>query len=282
MILISLTSPKSESSKKESPKPAPPATAAVSGKSPGTSGKSPGVSEKSPGNNGGTGSTGIFSGKSPGNNGGTGSSGTEKDQRSSGSGKTGNRRRRTQVPMTSSSSEDEFEKSKKNRISRLHHHYNRKNSRDLLSDFRSSTTPRNHGSSHKNRKSREQTRYKSSENILENVDKSVKNNNNSTGKQTFSEGELLEDKSIFDFTSNRAKSSGPFDHLLNKRTSTNPNALDVQAPKKSTVIDLDSSSKKSNNDSNSDKSHEPFGSTEFPTLKRNLKLSSTQWSSSKS
>ena len=54
--------------------------------------------------------------------------------------------------------------------------------------------------------------------------------------------------------------SGPFDHLLNK-----PNTETVNEDLKA----------KSNNDSNSDKSHEPFGSTEFPTLKRNLKLTSS-------
>ena len=32
---------------------------------------------------------------------------------------------------------------------------------------------------------------------------------------------------------------------------------------------------KDENNSNSDKSHEPFGSTEFPTLKRNFKLTPT-------
>ena len=171
--------------------------------------------------------------------------------------------------MTSSSSEDEYEHSKKNRnTSRTHHHYHhgtnqRKSSRDLLvsEHFRSSTTPRNHGSSHhKHNKNSPKNRYKSSENILEKTSA----NASSVAKQTFSEGELLEDKSIFDFTSNRAKKSGPFDHLLNK-TGTTPKA---EPPE-------EDHSKKSNNDSNSDKSHEPFGSTEFPTLKRNLKLTTS-------
>ena len=103
-------------------------------------------------------------------------------------------------------------------------------------------------------------RYKSSENILDKVNK----NTTTSGQHNFSEGELLEDKSVFDFTSNRTKltsgpattiktTTGPFDHLLKT-----PNNESIKEEMKA----------KSNNDSNSDKSHEPFGSTEFPTLKR--------------
>ena len=198
-------------------------------------------------------------------------SGTEKDQRSSGSGKTGprNQRRRTQqqVPMTSSSSEDEYEKNKKTRNGRLLTQSRKSQPRDkLLSGF--STTPRPYKAPNKT-SPQMVTRYKSSENILNDA----KNNSIAMQQHNFSEGELLEDKSVFDFTSNRTKVSsanmtkttttGPFDHLLNKPNTVETNiAEDIRKPN-------------SNNDSNSDKSHEPFGSTEFPTLKRNLKLTSS-------
>lgn len=197
-------------------------------------------------------------------------SGTEKDQRSSGSGKTGprNQRRRTQqqVPMTSSSSEDEYEKNKKTRNGRLLAQSRKSQPRDkLLSGF--STTPRPYKAPNKT-SPQMVTRYKSSENILNDA----KTNTVAMQQHNFSEGELLEDKSVFDFTSNRTKASstnmtkttttGPFDHLLNKPNITETNIAD------------DMKSNNSNN-SNSDKTHEPFGSTEFPTLKRNLKLTTS-------
>ena len=116
--------------------------------------------------------------------------------------------------------------------------------------------------SNKNNSPQLVNRYKSSENILDKVNKTT----STSVQHNFSEGELLEDKSVFDFTSNRTKLSsgpvatlktttGPFDHLLNK-----PNTAET--------VTEELKSKSNNNDSNSDKSHEPFGSTEFPTLKR--------------
>ena len=202
------------------------------------------------------------------NNGNGSGSGTEKDQRSSGSagGKSGKTRTRSaRVPiLTSSSSEDEYENSSQKKLASRSSR-SRKNSRELL-DFRSSTNPRprkNH--SPKNR-------YKSSENILEKVSKSKQGN--------LSEGELLEDKtSIFDFTSNRNKNSASkaFDYLLNKTSpkKDDSNMHQVELQQEPPVM-VESHEEAKKNDSNSDKSHEPFGSTEFPTLKRNMKISTAQ------
>ena len=125
----------------------------------------------------------------------------------------------------------------------------------MLDNFRSSTTPRNKS------KTSPKNRYKSSENILEKVKQSKVGN--------LSEGELLEDKSsIFDFTSNRGKQSA-FDYLLNKKDNKNEAQQQAEVPVDKPIVETPTTK----NDSNSDKSHEPFGSTEFPTLKRNLKLS---------
>lgn len=156
------------------------------------------------------------------------------------------------MPLSSSSSEDEL------RMGTMR--------------FRSSTTPR---SSKSHSKSSPKNRYKSSENILDSVNAGSSSKAGSKKVGNLSEGELLEDKSsIFDFTSNRAKANAKnqaFDYLLKK--SSTPVKTAAEKPVNVESAKQEEEAKKSNNDSNSDKSHEPFGSTEFPTLKRNLKMS---------
>lgn len=137
--------------------------------------------------------------------------------------------------------------------------------------FRSSTTPR---STKNHSKTSPKNRYKSSENILDSVKSTTKKVGN------LSEGEVLEDKtSIFDFTSNRAKANAKnqaFDYLLKKSSgggASTPVKQSIEKPIEKKEEEVKKSTKE---DSNSDKSHEPFGSTEFPTLKRNLKMSAVQ------
>ena len=196
---------------------------------------------------------------------GTGSgSGTEKDKSSGSAGGNNTKRRlRGRPPLpTSSSSEDEYDLQKPLRKS-VHHHrmttsagtHHRRNSKDLL-EYKSNTNPRNSSkkSSPKNLMSTKQ-RHKSSENILE-KSPTVQPMKPSK-KSSHSEGEILEDSA-----SNGNKKRENFDFTSNRKSQQ-------QIPKISTV---ETQKESSDQNTGSDKSHEPFGSTEFPTLKRNFKL----------
>ena len=182
---------------------------------------------------------------------GTGSgSGTEKDKSSGSAGGTKSQRSRLRsnrlpLPPTSSSSEDEYDLHKRQK-SRTISSATRRNSRDNLlmtsTEYKSSTNPRksHQKSSPKQMMSSSKQRHKSSENILEKSPKVTKSH---------SESEVLEDtpknknRENFDFTSTRKSQQQKSE-----------------------------AQKESDQNTSSDKSHDKFGSTEFPTLKRNFKL----------
>ena len=199
----------------------------------------------------------------------------ENSPRTNTSGKSGNtsgsgnettkRRRQRPHPVMSSSSSDEAEPSSAKTKSRPA----RRNSKDnLLNEFRSNTIGRSHKFSPKQPSLlAKQTKHKSSESILDDQHSKIKFEKNR--KEILSDNDILNDN--FDFTSTRLKrennktsKTGPFDFLLNK-----PPNLMIDATGEAGVVVIEEEAKKSDT---SDSKHEPFGSTEFPTMKRNLKL----------
>ena len=235
---------------------------------------------------------------------GSGSAAVQKSGNNSGSGNETTKRRQhhrqSQRPILSSSSSDDESNLKQSsaKMKSSHHRPWRRNSKDLL-ELRSYTNPRSKSSP--KQMLAKQTKHKSSESILddharhhrETHHKHTTKSLNRSKPNNWSENELLDADDNFDFTSARLEKtqapsnvtsaggsggsaaapggstskkskasgpSGPFDFLLNK-------------PSNILVIDPDPESKKSDN--SSDTKHEPFGSTEFPTMKRKVPISQT-------
>ena len=251
------------------------------------------VSSSSPrGSGSGTGSGSAAAQKS-GNNSGSGNDTTKRRQH--------HRQSQRPILLSSSSSDDEsnLKQNSSAKMKASHHRPWRRNSKDLL-ELRSYTNPRSKSSP--KQMLAKQTKHKSSESILDDHarhhrEKQFKHNSKSLNRSkpnNWSENELLDADDNFDFTSSRllektppvappgggsgggalapqggqtskksnkaSGPSGPFDFLLNK-------------PSNILVIDPDPDSKKSDN--SSDTKHEPFGSTEFPTMKRKVPISQT-------
>ena len=178
--------------------------------------------------------------------------------------------------------------------------------------FRSSTNPRSSSAKNENKKqtnsvvkssttthqlAKNKTKHKSTESILDATSENNLPRFQQMCKENLSENELLNDN--FDFTSARLKlrnqqinkqsGGGPFDFLLNKKsnstsaTSKNDNNKQTNSVKSTQFFtqplshhkqEDNSKNKISSNESSADTNkHEPFGSTEFPTMKRNLKMS---------